>query len=77
MLLGTAAQRASRIIASHSLLWEGMGPTNKINKLPLINIIKSVILLGSFLYDTKVISAMNEMAATGPDANETAVEHAA
>ena len=54
--------RVSQIIASHFLPWEGVGAIDKINKLPLINIIKSVILIGSFPYDTKVTSATNEMA---------------
>jgi hypothetical protein len=54
--------RVSRIIASHFLPWEGVGAIDKINKLPLINIIKSVILFGSFLNDNKTTSTTNEMA---------------
>ena len=54
--------RVSRIIASHFLPWEGVGAIDKIYKLPLINIIKSVILFGSFPYDNKVTSETNEMA---------------
>ena len=64
---GDAAARGrlaheSQIIASHFLPWEGVGAIDKINKLPLMNIIKSVILFGSFPYDTKVTGATNEMA---------------